>query len=189
MQLTFSFNLDKAVQAMGFFAQRLGEVEKIKLIKLTYLADRAHFIRTGEPITGDRQFAMPYGPVPSGTLDAINGLVSGADELVFRFLRVKNNTISLRKSPGVASLSSDEVDTLSKTLKVHGKKRPWALANETHRLPEFFACYVEGTSSPIPYECIAKVCGDKRRFRHDRVVIPARVLASMKQTIGAGSDL
>jgi uncharacterized phage-associated protein len=174
---------------MAFFVDRLGELEKIKLVKLVYLADREHFIRTGTPITGDRQVAMPYGPVPSGTLDAINGLVSGADQLVFRFLIVKNNKIHLHKSPGRSALSADEIDTLNKVLKESGKKDAWALANETHRLPEYNACYMEGTSTTIPYECIAKASGDKRRFRHERVVIPFESLASMKQSIGSGSDI
>jgi uncharacterized phage-associated protein len=189
MPLTYQFNLEKAVQVAAFILDRLGEVDKIKLIKLIYLADREHFIRTGMPITGDRQVAMPFGPVPSSTLDAINGQIPGADESVFRFLNVKNNKIRLHKSPGIAALSADEVESLNKVLKAHGKKAPWALANETHRLPEYNACYVEGTSTTIPYETIAKASGDKRRFRHERVVIPYESLASMKQTIGNGSDL
>jgi uncharacterized phage-associated protein len=189
MPLTYQFNLEKAVQAAAFIVDRIGEVEKIKLIKLIYLADREHFIRTGAPITGDRQVAMPFGPVPSSTLDVINGQVSGADELVFRFLNVRNNKIRLHKSPGKAAISADEIETLTRVLKTHGKKAPWALANETHRLPEYIACYVEGTSTTIPYETIAQVSGDNRRFRHDRVVLPFEALASMKQTIGSGSDL
>jgi len=189
MPLTYPFSLEKAIQAAAFIVERLGEVDKIKLIKLIYLADREHFIRTGAPITGDRQVAMPFGPVPSGTLDAINGQIPGADELVFRYLNVKNNKIRLQKSPGKAALSADEIESLNKVLKSHGKKAPWALADETHRLPEYTACYVEGTSTTIPYESIAKASGDKRRFRHERAVIPFEFLASMKQTVGNGSDV
>jgi len=189
MQLTYSFNLEKAVQVAAFFVKDLGEVEKLKLVKLVYLADREHFIRVGMPITGDRLVAMPYGPVPSGTLDAINGLVSGAEELVFRYLVVKNNKIRLHKSPGQSALSADEIDTLKNVLKIHGKKGAWALANQTHRLPEYNACYIEGTSTTIPYECIAEVSGDTRRYRHNRVVIPVEALAGLKQTIGSGADV
>jgi uncharacterized phage-associated protein len=189
MPLIYQFNLAKAVQVAALIVERLGETDKIKLIKLIYLADREHFIRTGMPITGDRQVAMPFGPVPSNTLDAINGQVPGADELVFRFLHVTNNKIRLHKSPGKAALSADEVESLNKVLKAHGKKAPWALADETHRLPEYNACYVEGTSTTIPYESIAKASGDKRRFRHERVVIPVESLAFIKQTLGSGSDL
>lgn len=189
MQLNYRFNLEKAVQAMAYFVSHLSQIQKIKLVKMIYLADREHFIRTGAPITGDRQVAMRYGPVPSNTLDAINGVVNGADESVFAFLNVKNNTIKLHKSPGTNALSADEIDTLKKILKEHGKKDPWALANETHRLPEYCACYIEDTSTPISYSAIAKASGDKRRFRHDRAVIPAEILASMKQNIGSGADL
>src|SRR5580693_8314582 len=105
MSLAYQFNLEKAVQAMAFFVDQLAPVDKIKLVKLIYLADRDHFIHVGTPITGDRQVAMPYGPVPSATLDAINGLVCSAEETVFRYLAVKNNQITLRRSPGQSALS------------------------------------------------------------------------------------
>jgi uncharacterized phage-associated protein len=189
MPLAYQFNLDKAIQAAAHIVEQLGEVDKIKLIKLIYLADREHFIATGAPITGDRQVAMPWGPVPSNTLDAINGQVSDADESVFRFLSIKNNTIRLKKSPGKAALSVGEIESLNKVLKAHGGKAPWPLANETHRLPEYVACYVDGTSTTIPYESIARASGDKRRFRHERVVIPFEVLASMRRTMADGSTI
>jgi len=189
MPLEYQFNLNKTIQAAAFILERLGDVDKIKLIKLIYLADREHFIRTGAPITGDRQVAMPWGPVPSRTLDAINGQVSGADDSVFRFLSVKNNTIHLRKSPGHTALSAQEIESLNKVIRAHGRKAAWPLANETHRLPEYVACYVEGTSTTIPYESIARASGDSRRFRHGRVVIPCEALATLKQDIGDGSDL
>jgi hypothetical protein len=133
--------------------------------------------------------AMPYGPVPSATLDAINGCVSGSDELVFRYLSVKNNKIRLHRSPGKSALSADEMESLAKVLKEHGKKALWALANETLRLSEYAACFVDGTSTTIPYECIAKFSGDRRRWRHERVVVPFEAMESMKLTIGSGSDI
>jgi Protein of unknown function (DUF4065) len=189
MSLTYQFNLEKTVQAMAFFVDELGPLDKIKLVKLIYLADRHHFIHAGMPITGDRQVAMPYGPVPSSTLDAINGLVCGAEETVFRFLAVKNNAITLRKSPGRSALSEDELKTLAKILHQHGSKKSWPLARETERLPEYLNCYSDGTSTTIPYESIAKASGDKRRYRHDRVVLPAQALASANQSIGSGADI
>jgi|HubBroStandDraft_1064217.scaffolds.fasta_scaffold306041_2 uncharacterized phage-associated protein len=189
MSLTYQFNLEKAVQAMAFFVERLREVEKIKLVKLVFLSDRQHFIHTGAPITGDRQVAMPYGPVPSATLDAINGCLPSCEDAVFRYINVKNNKITLKKSPGRDALSPQEVATLEKVLKTHGATEAWALARETERLQEYVTAFVEGTSTTIPYESIAKTSGDPRRYRHNRAVIPGSALASMGRSIGAGNDI
>jgi uncharacterized phage-associated protein len=189
MLLAYQFNLEKAVQALAYFVQRFKELDKIKLVKLMFLADREHFIKTGLPITGDRQVAMPYGPVPSATLDAINGCLPSSENAVFRFMNVKNNNVTLKKSPGRAALSDEEIQTLEKVSRRYGAKESWALARETERLPEYLSYYVEGTSTTIPYEGIAKASGDKRRYRQNRVVIPAEALALMKRSIAPDEGL
>ncbi len=75
MRIAFHFNPDKAVQAIGYILSALGgTMEKVKLTKLLYLADRQFFIERGVSITGDRLVAMPYGPVPSGCLDLLSGV-------------------------------------------------------------------------------------------------------------------
>src|SRR5262249_47985983 len=108
MRINFQFDLVKAVQVIAYLASRLGGVEKVKLLKLLYIADREHFLKHGYPITGDRQFAMPWGPVPSACLDALNGQSWPAPDDVFEFLHVVDNLVTVKKSPGEDRLGTTE---------------------------------------------------------------------------------
>src|ERR1700730_3427036 len=112
MQIRFQFHPDKAIQAMAFMVQRLGTTDKVKLMKLVYLADREHFIQYGYPITGDKLCAMPWGPVPSHTLDVLNGDMMIPQERIFSFLHVIDNKVELRSSPGESLLGESEREVL-----------------------------------------------------------------------------
>jgi len=189
VRISFRFNLDKAVQVLAFLLSELGRTDKAKLMKLVYLADREHFLRHGYPITGDRPCALKHGPVPSATFDAINGELCAPDNDVFRYLHAEDYHVELRQSPGVSLLSDDEQATLKDVLKQHGHKKTWDLVAETHQLPEYVESYVEGTSTPIPYERIAKFSGDPARFRLNRPVVSAATAARMIPPFGPDDDL
>jgi uncharacterized phage-associated protein len=166
--MRFRFDLSKTLQVLAYLLKD-GSLDKVKLMKLIYLADRAHFIASGVPITGDRLCAMEYGPVPSATLDAVSGNLH--PQQIFRYLHVNDNKVELHAAPGDNLLSPTEKQTLDQILADHGGKDTWRLVRETHRLPEYIETYTEGTSRTIPFERIAKFSGNPRRFRHDRAVV------------------
>lgn len=67
MHAHLTFNYKKATQCLNFLAvQSGGIINKMKAIKLIWLADRYHLRKYGRPITKDEYFAMDYGPVNSG---------------------------------------------------------------------------------------------------------------------------
>ena len=67
------FNERKTTQMAAYFiSHEGGEISKLKLIKLLYLAERESLRQHGRVMTGDRFVAMPYGPVLSMTLDLAN---------------------------------------------------------------------------------------------------------------------
>ena len=67
------FNEQKATQmAIYFLRQQNGTMNKLKLIKLLYLAERESLKRYGRPMTYDRLVSMDHGPVLSKTLDLAN---------------------------------------------------------------------------------------------------------------------
>jgi len=188
MQIRFAFSFSKAVQAMSYLLARLGSVEKVKLMKLIYLADRAHFIQHGAPITGDRPYAMKYGPVPSNTLEMINGeWALGQD--VFKYIHLDDRWVSLRNSPGEDALSASERGVLDDLIRDRGSRAAWDLVNETHKLPEYVESYVEGSAQPIPYERIAKHTGDEARFRMNRAVVGPDTAAQMHCPFPPDEDL
>lgn len=73
MDLTFEFDPDRTVGAIVYLAaKKVPELTKWKICQLLYLADRMHLARYGRPITGDVYYALPWGPLPSYTLDALD---------------------------------------------------------------------------------------------------------------------
>jgi len=57
-----------------FPAQGRGQMSKVKLMKLLYLAERESCRRYGEPISGDTLLSTPGGPVLSTTQDLMAGV-------------------------------------------------------------------------------------------------------------------
>jgi uncharacterized phage-associated protein len=82
----FEFNHKKAVQCLNYFAGiNGGIINKMKAIKLIWLADRAHIRRYGRPIIMDQYFALPFGPIPSNTKDLAEvNVFSSEDEVTYR---------------------------------------------------------------------------------------------------------
>jgi uncharacterized phage-associated protein len=180
VRIRFKFDLPKAVQAMAYIVHHLGSVQKVRLTKLLYLADRAHFLKYGWPITGDRLVAMPFGPVPSGCLHALSGeLPPDSQEEVYKHIQLTNNEVFLKGEPEFSLLAESERTVLDAVLAEHGSKGPWKLEKETHEYPEYEMHYEEDTSTPIPYESILKVYGDESQYRHNRPVISEAMASHM----------
>lgn len=175
MTLQFNFDPPKSIQVLAYLTARLGQVEKVKLMKLVYLADREHFLKTGVSITGDRLVAMKHGPLPSNLLDVLNGIYWGVSDDIFQTLHINNNVVTVEHDPGSDRLSASETSTLDEILREYGGIEPWALVHQTHDLPEYRAVYREGTSRTIPFETIASLAGDERRFWHNRLVVSPRM--------------
>jgi hypothetical protein len=189
MRIAFYFNAEKAIQAIAYLLQGVGvPTDKVKLTKLLYLADRQSFIETGVSITGDHLVAMPYGPVPSGCLDLLNGEPRVSPDRVFRFIHVDDNKVSLRCAPDYGLLSAADRSVLDQIARQHGNTDTWELMRATHELPEFREHYVAGTSQSIPFEAIARASGDPRRFRLNRPVISPQTAEAMPCPFEPGAD-
>ena len=68
--LRFNFDYRKSTQVLNFFANKQGgQINKMKALKLIFLADRYHIRKYGRLITNDVYVAMKHGPVPSTTKD------------------------------------------------------------------------------------------------------------------------
>ncbi len=157
---------------MVFLVRKLGPLSKVKLMKLLYLADRASFLRLGHPITGDQQRALPYGPVPSETLNLLNESLPGED--VFRHLHIVDNEVrAVGDSGGALGLDDDEIEILEDIAREFGGIEQWALVRQLHKEPEVEEVYKPKTSRPISYEAILKHHGNDRQFSDGRPVITA----------------
>src|SRR5579864_4950925 len=118
MAVQFKFDFEKFLAVLQYMAWKsVPELDKYKICKLLFLADKYHLVQYGRPIIGDRYCALRYGPVPSHSLDLLNDVIKaestaesnsevrammGALELDRRY---QNPRFSTKTSPAFHSLS------------------------------------------------------------------------------------
>lgn len=143
MCLHFDLSHEKATQALNFFARRSGgEINKMKALKLVYLADRYHLRKYGRPVVGDDYYAMKQGPVPSMTKDLAEKsafLDECEREYVDRFIEVTEDHLYLRSRSAVDDLvfSDSDEEALTFAWDTFGTLDEWDLVEVTHAYPEW----------------------------------------------------
>lgn len=147
----FRYDATKAVQAVLWFLHKHGgTMDKMKLIKLVYIADREHLKLYGRPIVGGRYFAMKHGPVTSELLDHINNNDCGRD-----FLLENKRTVIAQGPLYEKYLSESDVLVLTKIDEEFGMMGTGRLRNLTHDFKAWQKNYPnpdENTSRAISYE-------------------------------------
>ncbi len=136
------FNFKKSVQSLNYFAiAEGGKANKMKVLKLIWLADRVHLRRYGRPILNDTYFALNYGPVASNTKDFLEATsFLSAGELEYR-----NNFIAEESRYNYASTAKCETEIFSETDKKVLREikdnfiilKPFQLSELSHLYPEW----------------------------------------------------
>jgi uncharacterized phage-associated protein len=163
--ISFNFNLEKLVHGLAMFSvEGVPDLTKLKAAKLMYFADKEHLLRYGRPVLGDVYFCLPYGPIPSISLNEMNDAIA-APEVEDEDRTLFNEVLEVRAGaqPTFAAkngfdsevFSESEIEVLRETANRFGKltagqlvslthkELTWTIPNE-HRTPE--------GRSPIPYE-------------------------------------
>lgn len=151
--LKFSFSLEKLIHAIAYFASRnIHDLTKLKAAKLLYFADKDHLLNFGRPIIGDVYFCLPYGPVPSLSLNEMNDAINTssleegddihADTICFASVLKVHKPIPLlgghpvfRAKNGFDAdvFSKSEIASLEKAVKQYGSKTAPELIDLTHK--------------------------------------------------------
>lgn len=148
--MTFRFNFEKSLQAAGvLLSLDNNRMERIRLLKLLYIADRELLARTGRTITGDRAVAMNHGPVLSQIYELINGHAPNSSEWD-QYIYTENRSVQLQRHPGRDELSQRELEKLAEVTDRYRDVDDWSLSDAAHGFPEWSHNYREGTSSAIP---------------------------------------
>jgi len=137
--------INNIIQAIYYLLEQLGPTNKMKLIKLLYLADKYHLIHYGRTLTEDTYYAMNFGPVGSLTRDILefNGKVlkpSGLQQISILFEPKDAMEIQIKKSaksPGRNNLSDSDFEALSFVLDNYGDMDNFELSKLTHEYPEW----------------------------------------------------
>jgi uncharacterized phage-associated protein len=151
---SFRFLPDKLLDAVDYMLRQVGPCTRMKLVKLLYLADRYHLVRHGTPVLGDRYYRLPWGPVPSRSLDVLEAAADVAahdpeapsDDLSERLLtkieimdpESKYPNYRSRQLPGQPEyLSLSETEALDAVAKEFGNWPAIELSKLTHQHQAF----------------------------------------------------
>jgi uncharacterized phage-associated protein len=137
-----------------------GQMSRLRLLKLLYIADRESLQEVGNSITGDRAVAMDHGPVLSRTYDIIKGEEHGVERWSQFIARVGRRDLRLKTDPGVDALSAYEVGKLQEVANRFDASDGWEVVEKTHEFPEWQRNRPPGRSSKeIPFEHILEAVG------------------------------
>ena len=149
--MNLRFNEVKTTQAAArLLARNGGRMEVLKLVKLLYLADRRALLRWGRPVTFDRYFSLPHGPVLEVTLDRINEPLAPEGPSYWQKVISEREAHSVRllnRQPPKGELSPAEEKLVDEVYDEFGQMGTWALCDYTHKLPEWRD--PEGSRIPI----------------------------------------
>ncbi|MBG6208372.1 putative phage-associated protein [Labrenzia sp. EL_126] len=104
MTLEFRPHFEKIIELLVYLAHKKPGADKYQAVKFFYLADREHLNRYGRPITFEKYYALPYGPVASNAKDIIEG-----DSWTMRAANLSDLPIRMETKPGRGPDSRDIV--------------------------------------------------------------------------------
>lgn len=179
----------KVTQSLGFLLS-LDEnrrMNKVKLVKLVWAADRYHLRKYGRTVTDTEYYAMPHGPVSSLALDVIDGdevaLYPEDISYIADFItsmQENQNDIVLYNNTADDYLSETDKEALQFAWNTFGDKEPFELAdNITHQYPEWsrfrehFEVNNERSRKPIDLDDFFKNPNEDKYFETDTTVLTA----------------
>jgi uncharacterized phage-associated protein len=132
-------------QAVFYLLSKIGQADKIQILKWIYLSDKYHLVKYGRTITGDQYYAMEYGPVGSTVKDVLElnkHILSRADiKYATDFIEnIGKISFKSRHTPHADSfdyLSETDKEALDYVIKTFGKMNNWQLTEYTHQYPEW----------------------------------------------------
>lgn len=151
--MNISLDKDAAVNALLYIANNISDsncfVNKYKLLKILYFAEKKHVSKYGRFITGDTFFAPEHGPVPSFCYDLTK---SGNPNL---FSVVDAKTLVPLQKPDIDYLSESDIECIDESIKENRNLGFGELKNKSHD-----SAYNETPlDNKINFDSIAKASG------------------------------
>lgn len=157
------FRSQKAAQICAFFAIESGGcIEKLKLIKLVYLAERQFLSAYHHPMLFDEFYSLPHGPICSSTLNGIDGVIHR--ELWDRYImRHGKDLIYATKAVGRDDLNHISDAELEVLIGIWSKYSDWTSSQIRNYTHQYCAEYTETASSriPITYRQVLSALGEE----------------------------
>ncbi|MBS3908665.1 MAG: SocA family protein [Actinobacteria bacterium] len=149
--IRFRYDVEKFVNVVAYLAiNNVPNLDKLKVSKLMYFVDKLHLQRYGRPVSGDSYNALPYGPIPSVSLDIMDeavadelsyfGITNTNVELFMNYLEVidrseKYPKFRAKRQPELDIFSDSDIEILDEVIKTYGQLTGLDLVNLTHKEP------------------------------------------------------
>lgn len=132
----------KIFQALNFFAiAEDGEINKMKALKLIWLADRLHLRKYGRTITGDTYYALKNGSVPSSAkkfAEANDYIKLTEKQYGDRFIqKVDVHHYKSVNAVDIMVFSKTDIDIMNIIYKTFSGKDQYELGKLSHKFPEW----------------------------------------------------
>lgn len=141
-----AFNSRKIIQTLNFFAVKEGgEINKMKAMKLIWLADRSHLRNFGRTIIKDDYYAIKKGPIQSEVKDIICDSEHLKNKHDANTTTYKNCYLKITGKYTFKSLkpvdddffSETDLSVLNKVYSIYGKDNEFTLSEFSHKFPEW----------------------------------------------------
>lgn len=157
--IQFTFNKEKALNAILYIAQNLNRRDFHKIFKILYFSDREYLARYGTTITGDCYIAMEAGPVPSKVYDIFK-IVRGdsymKDDSLNEYFSVQDwMFIEPRKGADLRKMSPNEINVIDECVQKFGELSYDEIKEKSHDV----AWRSTARDYPISIENIAREGG------------------------------
>jgi len=142
----------KAAAAIGYLVKCTG-ADLYSVMKMLYLADKAHLGRYGRTVTGDNYVAMGKGPVPDRAYNLckfVRGERSQFDLLPHarELFALHNNAFELLREPDLDELSRSDLRALDEACRIYGAGGWQAVADASHD-PAWKAAWNDATGRGV----------------------------------------
>ncbi len=137
----------KIIQVIHYIVSCLDNIDKIKIIKLIYLADKYHCIHYGRTVTRDDYYAMRLGPVASTVKNVLDldeiSLSSPEYEYATKLIEKSGYDIysyitKNKEQLDYDMLSESDIEALDFVINCFGNKTNFELSEYTHKYPEWY---------------------------------------------------
>ncbi len=134
--------IKKPVQTINYLVRLANApVDKMKIIKLIWLADRLHLRKYGRTIVGDTYYAMKHWPVASGILNICNKDVERIDEInipyISEYIALNWHKLTSLRDTDLNQFSETDVEVLDEVHALFWSLSTHALVEITHKYPEW----------------------------------------------------
>ena len=131
------------IEAIHYLLKGIGFADKVKIIKLVYLADKYHLIHYGRTVTNDEYFAMPLGPVGSTVKDVLsfNHFTLSPEEYKYshKLFKETNDEFTSSDAEIVHEMLSDtDTEALDFVIDKFSHMTSSELIDYTHKYPEWY---------------------------------------------------